>query len=314
MALGQQLVHPDCLAFVAVVEELLARRQQGLVPQNRWQLADDPWGPRAWNRTELEDMVYSSYKQMRKGRITRPPRREVVMDIADYLNCTIEERNRLLIAADGSPIMPYLTGAALTPILEITIEIVQQLSMPAFVINRDWQMHYFNEHLLNLFGVTPEMLAAIDPTQLNVLGLLCNPDLPLYPQLIQNRASWQFMVRKTIYGFKQANVLCQYEPWYQQLVAELLQLPEFASQWPTVSLDKPLVTPNMGLESPTIVLEALIPHTKPMPKRAWLRPLLMSAGYFQFDFPQIVAFLPANAESQAIYAEIGVPLGINHSN
>jgi len=41
--------------------------------------------------------------------------------------------------------------------------------------------------------------------------------------------------------------------------------------------------------------------------RAWIRPLLISVGYFQFQFPQIVAFLPANIESHGIFKQIGVP-------
>jgi len=30
-------------------------------------------------------------------------------------------------------------------------------------------------------------------------------------------------------------------------------------------------------------------------EQLWLRPLVISAGYFQFDFPQILAFLPADS-------------------
>ena len=66
-------IHPACQDFVAVVEELLIQRRQEAAlasrPDSSWQ--DDDWAPRTWTRTELEYMVYSSYKQMRNGRITR---------------------------------------------------------------------------------------------------------------------------------------------------------------------------------------------------------------------------------------------------
>ena len=92
-------IHPDCREFVAVVEELLKRRQneadQTIASYSSWK--NDELGPRTWTRTEFEDMVYSSYKPMRQGRVTRPPRREIVMDIADYLNYSLEERNRLCL-------------------------------------------------------------------------------------------------------------------------------------------------------------------------------------------------------------------------
>ena len=71
-----------------------------------------------------------------------------------------------------------------------------QLAMPAMIINRDWRIHYFNEHLIRLYGVTPEQLAAIAPHQMNILHLLFDPRLPLYPRLIQNRASWTRMARR----------------------------------------------------------------------------------------------------------------------
>lgn len=132
-------IHPSCQDFVAVVEELLVQRQQEAVLASRsdssWQ--DDGWGPRTWTRTELEYMVYSSYKQMRNGRITRPPRRETVMAIADYLNCNLEERNRLLVAAGLAPIAPDVSGQALEDILQVAINIAHHLALPAMIINRD---------------------------------------------------------------------------------------------------------------------------------------------------------------------------------
>ena len=75
-------VHPDCINFATTIEELLEKRQRIGDNDNRFvDESDDLWGPRTWTRTEMEDMVYSSYKQMRRGRITRPPRRAKVMEI-----------------------------------------------------------------------------------------------------------------------------------------------------------------------------------------------------------------------------------------
>jgi len=135
-------VHPDCREFVAAIEELLKRRQNDTSIADHtliWQY--DDWGPRTWTRTEFEDMVYSSYKPMRQGRVTRPPRREIVMEIAEYLNCTLEERNRLLIAAHATPVAPYLTGEKLDEVLQVAIEVARSLPIPAIIINRDWRIH-----------------------------------------------------------------------------------------------------------------------------------------------------------------------------
>jgi PAS domain-containing protein len=291
------MIHPDCQDFVTCVEALLERRRvDGPRPGEPF-----GWGPRAWNRTELEDTVYSSYKQMRKGRVTRPPRRETVMEIAGYLDCTLEERNRLLIAAGAAPIAPYLTGAALDEALRVAGAVAAALPIPAVIINRDWHIHFLNEPILRLFGVTPEQLAAVAPHQFNVLHLLFDPALPLHPLLIQNQASWTRMVRQTIFGFKAANQLSQFEPWYAELVTQLLALPEFAEQWGSVAADQPLAA-DPG--EPAVRLEILAQPPAGPPQRAWVRPLLISVGYFQFDFPQIVGFVPADEPSQAILADI----------
>lgn len=297
-------IHPDCAEFVTTVEELLTRRQQELADGTYSRSWEDEWGPRFWTRTEMEDMVYSSYKQMRRGRITRPPRREVIMDIANYLNCTLEERNRLLVSANLAPVDPYLTGKALEELLQPTIEIAESLDMPAVIINRDWRIHYLNPQMLVLYGVTPEQLEAVPPEDRNILCLLFDPQLPLYINLIDNAASWTRMVRQTIYGFKVANRLCQYELWYQDLVEQLMQLPEFEYHWKTVRTDIPF-DQDMSATNLPILLDSKTPGLHVHSRRSWLRPLVISVGYFQFDFPQIVAFLPANKEARFNLAEIG---------
>ena len=298
--------HPACRDFVGVVEDLLARRRADLHPAAQASWNHDGWGPRMWTRTELEDIVYSSYKQMRRGRITRPPRREIVMDIADYLGCTLDERNRLLLAADAAPIAPYLTGAELQAVIRIAQEVAEPLPMPAIIINRDWHVHYLNDYMLALFNVTSAQLAALEPDQLNVLHLLFDPDLPLYEHLIENRESWIRMVRQTLYGFKLANMLSRFEPWYCSLVEQLMQLPEFEAHWESVHIDeKAGVDLQATLDSPTILLEIRI-H-QPVARTAWVRPLLVSVGYFQFDFPQIVAFVPADATSRATFHNLHIP-------
>lgn len=303
-------VYPACRDFVLVVEELLAKRQQDSLLSQRSAVSwrEDDWGPRTWTRTELEYRVYSSYKQMRNGRITRPPRRETVMEIADYLDCNLEERNRLLVAAELAPISPYLTGASLDTILQVAISVAQNLSMPAMIINRDWHIHYFNEHLIRLYGVTPQQLAALAPEQMNIMHLLFDPQLPLYPRLIQNHASWTRMARQTIYGFKSANTLYQFESWYQELVSRLMLLPEFENHWKTISTGVDFDgDPSTYNQHPAVKVDTIVSFQQSNPERAWIRPLLISVGYFQFQFPQIVAFLPADYESQGVFKKIGVP-------
>ena len=300
-------VHPDCREFVAVVEELLERRQHAAsFADGAWRWRQDDWGPRTWTRTEFEDMVYSSYKSMRQGRVTRSPRRETMMEIADYLNCTLEERNRLLLAAHATPVAPYLTGEKLDELLPVAVGVARSLPFPAVIINRDWRVHYLNRHALTLNGVTPEQVQAIPANKLNILHLLFDPDLPLYAHLSQNHLSWARMARQTIYGFKMANLLCQFEPWYLALIRQLMTLPGFEQHWQTVNVDAAFDSdPSTHTQPASVVIETVVPNH---PERARLRPLLISVGYFQFDFPQIVAFLPADDPSREVLRTIGIPV------
>ncbi|HEY1349479.1 MAG TPA: hypothetical protein VGF67_07645 [Ktedonobacteraceae bacterium] len=301
-------VHPDCVAFVRAVEELLSLRQQAArqgrqtPPFDVW---EDDWGPRKWHRTELEDMVYSSYKRMRQGHITRPPRREVVMEIADYFQCTLLERNRLLLAAHTFPVEPYLTGAELERILAVVIATACTLPMPAMVINRDWRIHYLNEALLLLYDLSAEQIARLPASAVNMLQLLFDPTLPLYPNLMIDRASWEQMALQTIYGFTLANLLSVYEPCYQQVVSQLLRLPEFVRYWRQVQREKPAA--STALSAASVTLQTAIPRLGDSSRALSLRPLVISTGYFQYTFPQIIALLPASPRDQAMFEEIGLP-------
>lgn len=308
MAKKKYTVHPDCQPFVALVEEFLQRRQQDLLRHSPQALSGgEEWGPRTWTQTELEDMVYSSYKPMRQGRVTRPPRREVVMEIANYLNCTLEERNHLLLSAAAAPVAPYLTGQPLAEALAVAQGVAQGLTLPALIINRDWHIHYINEPMLALNGLTYEQLALIPPEQFNFLRLMFDPQLPLYPHLIQNPTSWARMARQTVYGFKMANLLCQFEPWYQALLQQFEELPQFAEHWATVAIDKEFGLDETAHKQPAAVtVESVVTAGRPQPVRAWLRPILISVGYFQFDFPQIIAILPADEQSRLLFGEMGL--------
>ncbi|GHO42171.1 hypothetical protein [Ktedonospora formicarum] len=301
-------VHPDCVEFVRVIEELLLLRQHEIGQQHQtlpFVAREDDWGPRKWHRTEFEDMVYSSYKRMRQGHITRPPRREVVMEIADYFQCTRMERNRLLLAAHTFPVESYLTGAELEHVLRVATEVASVLPMPTMIINRDWRIHYLSESLLRLYDISPKQLAEFPASSINMLQLLFDPTLPLYPNLMINHASWEQMALWTIHGFKMANLLSTYEPWYRQVVMQFMQLPEFSRYWQQVHLEKYIEA--VPTSSADVRLETSVPCLQDPSCSLSLRPLVISTGYFHYTFPQIIGFLPISKEDQAIFEKIGLP-------
>jgi hypothetical protein len=242
---------------------------------------------------------------MRQGHITRPPRREIVMAIADYFNCTLLERNRLLLAAHTFPVEVFLTGPELEQALAVAKDIARTLPMPAMVINRDWRIHYFNDGLLRLYDVSAQQIADLPSSLVNLLQLLFDPALPLYPNVIRHRASWEQMAIQTICAFKLANQLSIYEPWYQQTVSQFMRLPGFAEYWRQAQLDQHVTAaPTVPLG---VILETTVPRLDNPARTLSVRPLAVSVGYFHYTFPQIIGLLPVAAADRAIFEEIELP-------
>lgn len=84
--------NPQIVAVITAVEAVrLARRQQVAAHPH-------PQGKR-FSQEELAEAAYPSYKNLINGRTGRLPDRTTLMQIADYLECTLDERNSLLLAA-----------------------------------------------------------------------------------------------------------------------------------------------------------------------------------------------------------------------
>ena len=295
---------PECRDVAVVVEELLARRR-GEAAQTRpprGGRAPRRWGPKRWTREELCDVAYSSYKALLKGSIRRPPRREVVLAIADYLECNLEERNRLLIAAQYAPEQPYLTGADLTAALALAQQTVDYVPLPAYVVTREWDVRSTNGHLLTLFDATRAQVDAIPPEQRNILHLIFDPSLPLYERLSGTREAWERTARHSIYSFKRDNLLCQDAAWYRHRVQRLLGLPRFAEYWQQVQID--FEARGDGF-SPASVGPDTIEITHPTGAVVRVRPLLILLG--AIDYPRVVAFLPADAASRRAFGTLHLP-------
>lgn len=288
-----------CKNLVLIIEELLDRRRKemgkGKVAFQIWNHND--W-PREWEPSELRDSVYSSYFALRRGKLKRPPPPNTIMEIADYLECNREERNRLLIAARYAPTPEYLRGEDLAPVVNLAKEIAQYIPLPAYIINRDWSILFLNQHILKFMGLTEEEVIKIAPDRLNILRLILDPELPVYHGLTQNLDSWEYMARRNIYGFKLENSLSQYEDWFEPHVTQLMKLPRFREFWDEVQIDW-CVDPKV--EFPYYVTEMLSPIGRPVRFRS----LITLLG--DYDYPQIVSYIPVNQDSRAIFTELGIP-------
>src|SRR5450755_3270549 len=71
-----------------------------------------------FTQQELNDEACPTYKNWLIGRSNRLPSRSMLMNIADYLECSLSERNDLLLAAQYLPEQPAWEGDALRRALE----------------------------------------------------------------------------------------------------------------------------------------------------------------------------------------------------
>jgi hypothetical protein len=138
-------VHPACLEFVRTIDTLLERRykeaKEGKRTRLYWKYGREP-GPRRWTYSQFRSSVYTSYPSVLRGKTQSPPLRSDVMHIADYLECTVEERNRLLYAAGYPLIPPYLTGALLEDVLKIGTDVARFLISPDAILRHHTRLGY----------------------------------------------------------------------------------------------------------------------------------------------------------------------------
>jgi hypothetical protein len=293
-------VAPDCAEFTGIVQALLARRRAD--PARRRAAAS--WGavPRTWTKDELCDVAYSSYRALLRGAVRRLPRREVVLTIADYLECTMTERNQLLAAARYAIEHPGPGGAELRRAIDELRVVIDALPLPAYAVSRDWTVQLINHNLLVALGLARADVAGLPAPSRNALRLLFDPALPVRRVLEPDQASWSRLAAFSIVQFRQDNVLWQYDAWYRGLIARLSDLPDFSRYWRQAQSGQ--LAAGGGLASARITV------TRPDGRTLCLRPL--NAGLHGMGYPGIVSFLPADTPTSDQLRSLGLPSPANH--
>ncbi|MGI9008802.1 MAG: hypothetical protein ACR2FU_21875 [Streptosporangiaceae bacterium] len=295
-------VAPDCAEFARLVEILLQRRR-GDADRRRAAAAQRLAVPRAWTRDELCDVAYSSYRALLRGVVRRPPRREVVLDIADYLECSMTERNQLLAAARYAIEHPGPRGSELRRAVDDLRTIIGGLPLPAYAVSRDWTLLLINDHLLTVFGLDRADVTGLPAPTRNVLRLLFDPALPVRDRLARDQPSWSGLAAFSVFRFIQDNLLWQYDPWYRALIARLGDLPDFTRYWGRAQ------SLQVAGADPGRVASASITVSRPDGRTLRVRPLNVHThgpGY-----PGIVSFLPADAATAGELLDLGVPSPAN---
>jgi len=185
-----------------------------------------------FTQQELTDEVCPTYKNLLVGRSQRIPSRQTLMQIAEYLECSMESRNDLLLAARYLPESLELAGSELRQALEQARSLMGALPYPAMLVTHTLQIEAINESFQRLFELPP--LATIPRAQRHALPFFFRSDLPIRERSTFNDQAvkvWQAGVSRSIQLFKQSNKLHQFEPWYQELVEQLCAVADFRQYW-----------------------------------------------------------------------------------
>jgi hypothetical protein len=185
-----------------------------------------------FTQQELTDEACPTYKNLLVGRSQRIPSRQTLMQIADYLECSIESRNNLLLAARYLPESLELEGEALRFTLEQARQLMETLPYPAMLVTHTLAIEAVNELFQQFFAFPP--LMALPQTQRYALPFFFREDLPIRQRSTFNDRAvkvWQAGLSRAIQLFKQSNRLYQFEPWYQELVKQFCAVADFRRYW-----------------------------------------------------------------------------------
>ncbi len=286
-ALSREHVHVF-QQLLEAIEAVRIRRQEEYREQRHPQL-------KRFTQQELNDEGCPTYKNWLIGRSHRLPDRSMLMQIADYLECSLSERNDLLLAAQYIPEQPEWEGADLQRALEYARQIMAILPYPASVVTRTFQVHAANELFLRLFELPP--LDTIPPHLRSTMHFLFHPDVyrrsTMHPEA---RAQWQQHALSGIQLFKRQNELSQYDAWYKQSVEQWCELPGFQEYW-----EKARTATRQEVAPKKLVLARMATTSELLPIRLRYMQIAISGK----TSPAVAALLPDDEAALAVFASFG---------
>ena len=301
------MVHQKFEPFLNAVQDLIDRRSDqrkaGKKPRNLyWETDEGVEIKKKWTATQFRTSVYSSYQAMRDGKIKNLPPRDKVMKIADYFECTFEERNRLLVAAGTYPLPAVYTGETLRRILQIAQRVLDTRQEPAYIMDREWNVQAVNTPLLHMIGVDREQYMAIAPWKRNLMQMIFDPELPLYHQLSHSFENWMYIAKRNIHVFKLVNMYYEYDEWYQQCIARWSQLrsPDqllFSQYWKDISIDSQISFDEDESPFPFYTTSMQLPTGE----RVTIRSLTTSVS--TDEYPQIISYMPDDVVSMDVFRQ-----------
>lgn len=239
-----------------------------------------------FTQEELRDFM-PSYKNWTLGLTYHLPSREQILQIADYLECTMAERNDLLLAAHYLPERFEFRDDQYQIALDQARTLMYLLPFPALLVARHWVVESYNDRFQILTDCLPHVQAP---------GLLWlfDPTFPIRKLLDIEKSTWRDNVSGTIIRFQGHNRIFQREPWYREQVSLARTQRDIDLYWDSLRPEE-YTNPTIG---------NLILYTRFADTPIHLCRVSISAGIA--PYPVIHAYLPADDASTHVLANTGV--------
>lgn len=264
------------------IEDLRLKRRDA------WHGQRHPQGKR-FTQEEIVQGPCPTYQNLLIGRSRRLPGRQTILEIADYLEGTLAERNTLLVAARYLPIYAEMEGIQLEQARQDTLLLLNNLPFPAYAVDR-WRIYGANE----MFYLSMELGDSRDfPFQyakgpaMYFDSRVFRPFIEVTPELFVTNT------RVCLQNSRFTNEIFQHEAWYQELIAYAYQFPDFANIWEHVGDTLPI----------EVRLTKLVPSENHHinVRSVFIRP-------YNTVYPSITGLVPADEDTYRYFGEMGIPV------
>lgn len=203
--------------FVDAVETLRVRRR------NEYQGRPHDMGKR-FSQEELYLLV-PSYKNLLVGRTQRLITCAGIMQIANYLECSRDETNELLLAAQYAPEPIDLYDDEYKAALAHGRTVLETLLMPASLVSYGWYREAVNAAFLQTYQLPP-----LEDFGRYAIPTFFDPASPFHAWVAP---TWEANAPQLVWMFKQMHRAYQNAAWLQTALQSYRRLPDFAPIWQT---------------------------------------------------------------------------------
>ncbi|WP_025723069.1 hypothetical protein [Paenibacillus polymyxa] len=251
-----------------------------------------------FTQQELNDEACPTYKNLLVGRSRRIPDRQTMIHIAEYLECSSDERNDLLLAADYLPIHYELEGRSLELALEQAQQIMSNLPFPAMIVTHTLDIKGLNEPFRHLFDIPSDSFMN---GKLNKVDFHFNSDFSIRPRSTFDAESFEQWESHAIYGiqaFKRYNMFSRYDDWYKKLIDKFRKYDDLNKYWSMQPRDS-----SNEVEHTKIILARMGTMADLVPIRYKLIHLSVSSHMY----PGIEVYLPIDEPARRVFEYLGCP-------